>query len=237
MIQSRLPHHVTHPIANLQEDLNDVIGEGIDVQREGSDFGDMSTEGPMDATAFNAQDNTEVDRDPFNLRHRSTVGAPIIALVGVPNSLKQLRRVFLETMTITNVAGSSPNCGAASHIVTRPRRCAMLSRIRGAFARQDGANVTTDRRTMVVGGKRGGGHAPAFYSALQGVIDGAYPVIHVLFRGCLVNALVLRGDDLKAKSPLCIPGFSHRSHPKINRIHVQVELLLPIAVLGQFALV
>ena len=48
----------------------------------------MRSERAVDATAFDAKDDAEVDRDPFNFAAGTAVGAPAVALVVVADGLE-----------------------------------------------------------------------------------------------------------------------------------------------------
>lgn len=72
---------------------------------------------------------------------------------------------------------------------------------------------------------------------LKGVVQGIYPIVHVFFRRCLIDTLVLWRNDFEAKPPFCAAGFSDRRHPQIDGLHVKIEPLFPVAVFRQFALI
>ena len=82
------PDHVADAVADEEEQLDDVGGEGGGVEREGADFGDVRSERAVDAAAFDAKDDAEVDGDPFDFSAGAAVSAPAIALVVVPDGLE-----------------------------------------------------------------------------------------------------------------------------------------------------
>lgn len=72
---------------------------------------------------------------------------------------------------------------------------------------------------------------PPLDRALECVVDGGNPVAHVFFRSGLINSFEMRCDYFEAESPVSITRCSDRGHAKIDGFHVQIKLLLPIAVL------
>ena len=82
------PDHIADAVADEEEQLDDVGGEGGDVEGEGADFGDVGSERAVDAAAFDAKDDAEVDGDPFDFSTGAAVGAPAVALVVVADGLE-----------------------------------------------------------------------------------------------------------------------------------------------------
>jgi hypothetical protein len=60
----------------------------------------------------------------------------------------------------------------------------------------------------------------SFNCALEGVIDGKNPAVHIFSRRTLIYSLVLRSNDLEAKPTFGIAGFSHRCHTQVNGLPV-----------------
>ena len=73
----------------------------------------------------------------------------------------------------------------------------------------------------------------ALNGTLQRIINRSNPISHIFFQRSLINPLKLRRDNFKAEPSLLIPRHPHRRHAQVNRIHVQIELLFPVAVLGE----
>ena len=88
LIECGFPHHVADAIAHLEKQLHDVGGEGGDVEGERTDFGDMGPQGAVDPTAFDAQHDAQVDRNPLGFYAGSAVRAPTIPLVGISYDLE-----------------------------------------------------------------------------------------------------------------------------------------------------
>lgn len=74
--------------------------------------------------------------------------------------------------------------------------------------------------------------ATAFDCVLQCIVESIDPAMHVFFGRGLVYSLKLGCDNFEAKSSFSVAGFSNGRHPQVNRLHMQVQPLLPIAVLG-----
>lgn len=106
---------------------------------------------------------------------------------------------------------------------------------RWALARQYRAYLIESRLVRWRGRLEVGG--PTLHSALQRVIDRRNPTVHVFFRRRLVYTSELRCYDFKAEPSFCVSCFSDRGHPEIDRVHVKVKLLLPVAVFRELALV
>ena len=60
------PDHIGDAVADLEQAFDDVRGEGLGVESQGADFGDVSAERAVDARAFDANDDAQVDADPFD---------------------------------------------------------------------------------------------------------------------------------------------------------------------------
>ena len=88
------PHHVRDAIADLEQRLHNVRCERMRVESQGTDLGNMSAQGAVDARAFNANDNTEVDANPFDLLIGVALCTPAIALVVLSDNGEELRGVF-----------------------------------------------------------------------------------------------------------------------------------------------
>ncbi len=73
----------------MEEQLDNVRGEGVGVEGEGTDFGDVCAERAVDAAAFDAEDYAKIDGDPFCLDAGAAVGTPAVALVVVTDDLKE----------------------------------------------------------------------------------------------------------------------------------------------------
>jgi hypothetical protein len=67
LIQCGLPDHVADAVPDLQEDLDNVVGERVDIERQRSNLGNVRSQGSVDATALDTQHNPQIDRDPFDL--------------------------------------------------------------------------------------------------------------------------------------------------------------------------
>ena len=98
----------------MEEELDGVGGEGMGVEGEGADFGDVGAEGAVDAAAFNTEDDAEVNRDPFGFDARVAVGAPLVALVGVTDDLEEFGGVALEAATVAADVGGAGADGGSS---------------------------------------------------------------------------------------------------------------------------
>lgn len=110
LIERGFPHHVTDAIAHLEKQLHDIGGEGGDVEGERADFGDVGSQGAMDAAAFDAQHDAQVDGDPLGFNAGSAVSAPTIPLVGISYDLEQLSRIFFEAVAFgAHIRRPGPN--------------------------------------------------------------------------------------------------------------------------------
>ena len=126
--EGSFPDHVADAVANQEEQLDDVGGEGGRVKGEGADFGDVRPERAVDAAAFDAEDDAEVDGDPFDFATGAAVGAPAVALVVVTDGLEQLGRVFLEAVAFAADVDRSRSDGyPPGHTACCVRRCLMMT--------------------------------------------------------------------------------------------------------------
>ena len=113
-VELGFPDHVADAVADLEEQLDGVGGEGVGVEGEGADFGNVGAEGAVDPAAFDAKDYAEVDRDPFGFYTGAAVGAPAVALVVVPDDLKEFGRVTLEAAAVAADVGWAGSYGGSS---------------------------------------------------------------------------------------------------------------------------
>lgn len=58
----------------------------------------MRPQRAVDAAAFDAQDDAQVDGDPFDFAAGAAVGAPAVALVVVPDRLEEFGGVVFEAV-------------------------------------------------------------------------------------------------------------------------------------------
>ena len=78
----------------------------------------MGAEGAVDATAFDAEDDAEVDGDPFCLDAGAAVGAPAVALVIVADDLEEFGGVALKAAAVAaDVRWAGADGGAPVHVV------------------------------------------------------------------------------------------------------------------------
>ena len=60
----------------------------------------MGAERAMDTTAFYAKNDTQVNRDPFDLAAGATIRTPAIALIIIPYCLEQFRWVLFKAVAV-----------------------------------------------------------------------------------------------------------------------------------------
>ena len=82
--------------------------------------------------------------------------------------------------------------------------------------------------------KRG---SPILESALQRIVDSSDPCFDIFLGRRLVDSSELRCDDFKAESSVRVACLANRRHAQIYRIHVQIELVFPVDVFRQPALI
>jgi hypothetical protein len=236
-IQLSFPNHVTHPVADQEKQLHDIIGEGKSVKGQGADFRNMGAEWAVNAATFDAQDDAEINGYPFNFRIGATICAPGIALVNISDLFEQFWGVFLIAVAIgSDVWWPSANCDPpVDAVAIVPDRASMWSGMGWALAGESRTHVTT--RRIIPQTLRCCLGASPLDCALQCVIDGGNPIAHIFFRGGLVNPFEMGSYDFKAEPTVSITRCPDRSHAKIDWFHVQVKLLLPITVLWKLALV
>jgi len=190
----------------------------------------------MDTAALNAKDDGEIDGHPFRLDPRTTIGTPAIPLISFSQQLEELIRALVKSGTILSIISRSrAHCSPSEDAIrVTLTRIVVTPVVQGktSFASQNRADVFTDRMGFLVSGRSWHvPHVSALDRTLNCVVDRRDPIIHILLGGGLIHSFVLWRDYLKAKSSFCIAGFADRGHAKINRLHVQVEPLLPVAVL------
>ena len=118
LIERGFPDHVADSVADLEKKFNDVGGERRDIKGERADLGDVSPQGTMDPTAFDAEYDTQVDRDPLGSHAGAAVGAPTIPFIGISHDLQQLRRVLFKAVTLRpHECRPGPDRGSAVDIV------------------------------------------------------------------------------------------------------------------------
>ena len=88
-VELGFPNHIADAVANLKEELDDVGGEGMGVEGEGTNFGNVRAKGAVNTAALDAEDYAQVDGDPFRLDTGVAVGAPLVTLVGVTHDLEE----------------------------------------------------------------------------------------------------------------------------------------------------
>ena len=107
-VELGFPDHVADAVADLEEELDDVVGEAQRVEGEGADLGDVGAEAAVDAAAFDAEDDAEVDGNPFDFGGGAAVGAPAVAGVVAADLVEELGGVFLVAVAIgADVGGAS----------------------------------------------------------------------------------------------------------------------------------
>lgn len=65
----------------------------------------MGSKRAVDAAAFDAEDYTKIDRDPFHFRPRTAVSTPLVALVSVVNDVQEFGRVLFEAVAVRSDVG------------------------------------------------------------------------------------------------------------------------------------
>ena len=117
-VELGFPHHVADAVSDLEQQLDNVGGERVGVEGQGTDFGNVGAEGAMDATALDTQDDAEIDGDPFCFDARAAIGAPAVALVVVADDLEEFGRIALEAATVAaDVGWAGADGGATVYVV------------------------------------------------------------------------------------------------------------------------